>query len=98
MGRGQRWAGERRAAATSPCRPSPGPPLPAPGPPAPRVASSLELAQPRGVPAPYGGVFSPQCRLRLPGMSGGVVTQEPSSEPLLKGLEPGPSSSRLTPR
>lgn len=75
-----------------------GPPLPAPEPPAPRLGSSLRLSPPKGVPAPHGDVLSPQCRLRLPGMSGGLVTQWPSSEALLKGLVPGPSSSRAPPR
>lgn len=51
---------------------------------------------------PYEGLLSPQCRLRLPGMSGGVVTQWPRSVPEPKERAwkgpPKAGSSRTPPR
>ena len=86
-------------------RPSPPPPRPSP-PLRPEPPGQGPSAGPsggvQGAGAPRGGLSSAQCRLRLPGMSGGEVTQRLRSDAELKDLAgkapPKPGSSRAPPR
>lgn len=80
--------------------PRPSPPLrPAPPGQGPSAGPSGGV---HGAGAPRGGLSSAQCRLRLPGMSGGEVTQRLRSDAELKDLAgkapPKPGSSRAPAR